>query len=94
MPHAQIDERYFDDTYYITPNDAIGQDAFAVIREAMRGKEMVAFGRVVAAKRERVIMLQPWDNGLMGTTLRYPMRCAKPGITLARFRTSRSLRRC
>jgi DNA end-binding protein Ku len=32
---------------------------------------MVALGRVVLAKRERVIMLQPWDKGLMGTTLRY-----------------------
>ena len=53
VPRAQIDERYFDDTYSITPNDAVGQDAFAVIREAMRGKEMVALGRVVAAKRDR-----------------------------------------
>ena len=49
-----------------------GQDAFAVIREAMRGKGMVALGRVVLAKRERVIMLEAWDNGLMGTTFRYP----------------------
>lgn len=71
VPHAQIDERYFDATYYITPNDDVGQEAFAVIREAMRGKEMVALGRVVLAKRERVIMLQPWEKGLMGTTLRY-----------------------
>jgi DNA end-binding protein Ku len=71
VPHAQIDERYFDSTYYVTPTDQVGQEAFAVIREAMRGKAMVALGRVVLAKRERVIMLQPWENGLMGTTLRY-----------------------
>jgi DNA end-binding protein Ku len=71
VPRAQIDERYFDSTYYITPNDQVGQDAFAVIRDAMRGKDMVALARVVLAKRERVIMLQPWDKGLMGTTLRY-----------------------
>jgi DNA end-binding protein Ku len=32
---------------------------------------MVGLGRVVLAKRERVIMLQPWEKGLMGTTLRY-----------------------
>jgi DNA end-binding protein Ku len=43
-----------------------------VIREALRGKDMVALGRVVLAKRERVITLQPWDKGLIGTTLRYP----------------------
>ena len=71
VPHADIDERYFDSTYYITPNDAVGQEAFAVIRDAMRGKEMVGLGRIVLAKREHVIMLQPWEKGLMGTTLRY-----------------------
>ena len=43
-----------------------------MIREAMRGKDMVALGRVVLAKRERVIMLEPWEKGLMATTLRYP----------------------
>ena len=53
-------------------NDQVGQEAFAVIREAMRGKDMVALGRVVLARRERVIMLQAWDKGLMATTLRYP----------------------
>jgi len=72
VPRGQIDQRYLDSPYYITPNDRVGQEAFAVIREAMRGKGMVALGRVVLAQRERVIMLQPWDKGLMGTTLRYP----------------------
>jgi DNA end-binding protein Ku len=72
VPREQIDERYLDSPYYIMPNDRVGQEAFAVIREAMRGKDMAALGRVVLAKRERVIMLQPWDKGLMGTTLRYP----------------------
>jgi DNA end-binding protein Ku len=72
VPREQIDERYLDSPYYIMPNDQAGQEAFAVIREAMRGKGMVALGRVVLAKRERVIMLQPWDKGLMGTTLHYP----------------------
>jgi len=72
VPRAQIDERYLDSPYYIMPNHQVGQEAFAVIRDAMRGKGMVALARVVLAKRERVIMLQPWDKGLMGTTLRYP----------------------
>ncbi len=72
VPREQIDERYLDSPYYITPDGQVGQDAFAVIREAMRGKDMVALGRVVLAKRERVIVLQPWDKGLMAITLRYP----------------------
>jgi DNA end-binding protein Ku len=72
VPRAQIDERYFESPYYLAPNEKVGVEAFAVIREAMRGKDMVALGRVVISKRERVIMLQAWDNGLVGTTLRYP----------------------
>jgi DNA end-binding protein Ku len=71
VPREQIDERFLDSPYYILPNDKVGQDAFAVIRDAMRKKGMVALGRIVLAKRERVIMLQPWDSGVVGTTLRY-----------------------
>ena len=72
VPREQIDQRYLDTPYYITPDGQVGQDAFAVIREAMRGKDTVALGRVVLAKRERVVMLQPRDKGLVATTLRYP----------------------
>jgi DNA end-binding protein Ku len=72
VPRSQIDERYFDSPYYLVPNEPVGQEAFAVIRDAMRGKDMVALARIVLAKRERVVMLQSWDKGLLGTTLRYP----------------------
>lgn len=72
VPRDQIDKRYLDSPYYITPNGQVGQEAFAVIREAMRGKDMVGLGRVVLSKRERVIMLEPWEKGLIATTLRYP----------------------
>jgi DNA end-binding protein Ku len=72
VPRKEIDERYLDSPYYITPDGQVGQDAFAVIRETMRGKGMVALGRAVLGKRERVIMLEPWDKDLIGTTLRYP----------------------
>jgi DNA end-binding protein Ku len=78
VPRAQIDERYLDSPYYLVPDDKVGQDAFAVIRDAMRGKDMVALGRIVLAKRERVMMLQAWDRGLLGTTLRYASEVRDP----------------
>jgi DNA end-binding protein Ku len=91
VPRQQIDERYFDNPYYICPNDQVGQDAFAVIREAMRVKGMAALGRIVLNKRERVIMLQPWDKWLMAITLRYPyeLRDSKDyfDVLRARFAT-------
>jgi DNA end-binding protein Ku len=68
----QIDQRYFDTPYYVAPNEPVAQEAFAVIREAMAHKTMVALGRLVLAKRERVIALEPYGKGLLGTTLRYP----------------------
>jgi DNA end-binding protein Ku len=79
VPRSEIDERYLDGSYYVAPNDQVGQDAFAVIRDAMRGKDMVALGRIVLARRERVIALHPWDKGLLGTTLRYPYEVRNAG---------------
>lgn len=72
VARSQIDERYLDSAYYLVPNEPVGQEAFAVIRDAMREKDMVALARIVLAKRERVVMLQPWEKGLVATTLRYP----------------------
>jgi len=72
VPRAQIDQRFFDTPYYVTPSEPVGQEAFAVIREAMRHKTMVALGRLILSKRERVIALEPYGKGLLGTTPRYP----------------------
>src|SRR6266705_5954339 len=63
VPRSEIDQRFFDTPYYVTPNEPVGQEAFAVIREAMRGKGVVALGRLVLSKRERVIALEPYDKG-------------------------------
>src|SRR5262249_14534161 len=78
VPAAQIDKRFYDSPYYIAPTDSVGQEAFAVIRDAMRGKGMVALGRIVLAKREHVIALEPCGKGMLGTTLRYAYEVRKP----------------
>ncbi len=72
VPKASIDDRYRDTPYYLAPEDQVGQEAFAVIRDAMRKKKMVGIARVVMARRERIMMLEPFGKGLMGTTLLYP----------------------
>jgi DNA end-binding protein Ku len=72
VPRVEIDQRFFDTPYYITATDPVGQEAFAVIREAMRSKHLVALGRIVLSKRERVIALEAYGKGLIGTTLHYP----------------------
>ena len=72
VPKASIDDRYRDTPYYLAPEDKVGQEAFAVIRDAMKKKKMVGIGRVVMARRERMMMLEPFEKGIMGTTLHYP----------------------
>jgi DNA end-binding protein Ku len=71
VPAEQIDPRYHLTPYYIAPRDEVGEEAFAVIRNAIAGKELVGMGRVVLASRERPIIMQPMGAGLLGMTLRY-----------------------
>ncbi|HLN10096.1 MAG TPA: Ku protein, partial [Xanthobacteraceae bacterium] len=78
VPRAEIDDRYIDSPYYIAPTDQVGQEAFAVIRDAIREKQMVALGRVMVARREHVVMLEALDKGLLATTLRYPYEVRDP----------------
>ena len=50
---------FHDSPYYVTPNDKVGEEAFAVIRDAMAAKKVVGISRVVLFRRERAVMLQP-----------------------------------
>jgi DNA end-binding protein Ku len=72
VPKKEIDELYINSPYFIAPNGEVGEQAFAVIREAIRKEGMVALARVVFTSREHIIALEPRGKGLVGTTLRYP----------------------
>ena len=78
VPKADIDELYMRDPYFVVPDGDVGQQAFAVIREAIRKEGMVALGTVVFTSREHVIALEPRDNGMVGVTLRYPYEVRSP----------------
>jgi DNA end-binding protein Ku len=72
VPRSEIDELYLRDPYFIVPDGEVGQQAFAVIREAIRKEGMVAVGKVVFTSREHVIALEARGKGMIGMTLRYP----------------------
>jgi DNA end-binding protein Ku len=78
VPKQDIDELYLADPYYMVPDGEVGQQAFAVIREAIRKEGMVAIGKVVFTSREHIIALEARDNGMLGITLRYPYEVRKP----------------
>ena len=77
VPRSEIDELYMRDPYYIVPDGEVGQQAFAVIREALRKEGMVALGKVVFTSREHVIALEARGKGMVGMTLRYPYEVRK-----------------
>ena len=72
VPVEQVDKRYLEAPYYIAPDDKVAQEAFAVIRDAMKEKGKAGIARVVISRRERMVMLEPLGKGIMATTLHYP----------------------
>jgi DNA end-binding protein Ku len=71
VPMAEVDRIYLDESFYIVPQDDVVQEAFAVIREAMRKEDLAGLARVVIYRREHLLLLRPRGKGLMATTLRY-----------------------
>ena len=62
-----IDWIWYDTPYYLTPDDPIGEEAYCVIRDAMRATEMIGVSRLVLNRRERAVILKAarqWDCAL------------------------------
>ena len=70
VPREEIDPLYFDRPYYLAPNDEASQEAFAVLREAMRKKEIGAIATVIMHERDHIVLLEPRDTGMLATMLR------------------------
>jgi DNA end-binding protein Ku len=77
VPKEEIDDLYLRDPYYIVPEGEVGQQAFAVIREAIRKEGMVALAKVAFTSREHIIAIEAREKGLVGVTLRYPYEVRK-----------------
>lgn len=67
----EVDPLYFDTPYYMAPDGPVAEQAFRVIREAMREENLVGIGRVVISNREHVGAMQVKDRGFQFTMLRY-----------------------
>ena len=71
VPMGQVDGRYFEKPYYIAPRGEIGQEAFAVIRDAMAREKVAGLARIILSSRERPFLVEPMGMGLRGVTLRF-----------------------
>ena len=67
---AEIDRLYWNDPFYLVPDGKIAAEAYSVIREAMVRSGRIALGRVVLHTRERLMALEPQDNGIVAWSLR------------------------
>ena len=68
---ADVDPVYIEKPYYLTPADKVSEEAFAVIRQALEDKKMAGLARIVLYQRERPCLVEPFDKGMLLTTLRY-----------------------
>jgi DNA end-binding protein Ku len=71
VPRDSIEWIWYDKPHYLTPNDPVGEEAFSVIRDAMASTDTVGISRLVMYRRERAVMLEPRDKGIVLWTLRY-----------------------
>src|SRR3954452_7308310 len=73
-----IEPIYLDSPYYVTPADEVSAEAFAVIREALAEKRMAGLARIVLWRRERPVIVEPYANGMLLTTLHYDKTVRQP----------------
>jgi DNA end-binding protein Ku len=71
VPEEEIDRRYYERPYYIVPDGKGGEEAFSVIRDAMKDKGRVALAGIIFANRQHILAVEPWGKGMLGTTLRF-----------------------
>jgi DNA end-binding protein Ku len=76
---SDIDDIYFDQPYYLAPSDEHAEEAFVLIREGLRKKNVAAIAQTVLFRRVRTLLIRASDDGLIATTLNfdYEVRPAK-----------------
>ncbi|HZS64411.1 MAG TPA: Ku protein [Xanthobacteraceae bacterium] len=72
VPREEIDPLYFERPYFLAPGDDASQEAFAVLREAMRRKKIGALATLIMHERDHIVLVEPRDKGMTATVLRSP----------------------
>jgi DNA end-binding protein Ku len=67
----EIDVIYYEKPYFVVPADDLAEEAFIVLREALKRTKKVGLGQLALRGREYVVSLKPCGRGLVLETLRY-----------------------
>lgn len=68
---CEISPLYFDKPYYLVPTDDLAEDAYRVVRDALRSTKMVGLGQVTMRGKEYLAAVKPCGDGLLLETLHY-----------------------
>ncbi len=77
VPADDIDVTYYEKPYYVVPADELANEAFIVLREALKRTKMAGLGQLSMRGREYVVSVKPCGKGLVMETLRYADELAK-----------------
>jgi DNA end-binding protein Ku len=68
---AEIDPIFYDRPYFVVPDGKLAEEAYRVVRDALKEARKVAIGQVVLNNKERIVAMRPCGRGLLLETLRY-----------------------
>ncbi|MEH3035511.1 MAG: Ku protein [Sphingomonas adhaesiva] len=68
---GDIDVLYYEKPYFVVPADDLAEEAFIVLREALKRTKKVGLGQLAMRGREYVVSLKPCGRGMVLETLRY-----------------------
>lgn len=71
VPADSIEWVYLEKPHYLMPDDPVGNEAFAVIRDAMKSDSVVGVSKLVMGRRERAVVLEPRGDGIVLWSLRF-----------------------
>jgi DNA end-binding protein Ku len=71
VDYDEIDVLYYEKPYYVVPADDLAEEAFIVLREALRRTRKVGIGQLALRGREYLVSVKPCGRGLVLETLRY-----------------------
>ena len=71
IPCGEVDDLYFDRSYFVRPADEVSEATFAVMREGMRRQKVAAVATAVLFRRPRSLLIRAYDEGLVAVTLNY-----------------------
>jgi DNA end-binding protein Ku len=67
----EIDALYYEKPYYVVPKDELAEEAFIVLRDALRAAGKVGLGQLSVRGAEKLVAVKPCGKGLLLETLRY-----------------------